>query len=152
MKKTLFFIVPLVLTLGACAHYVDLVKEKKASVEIIPPKEMVKIRYVHVYKKEAGFEVTGQFERTGLGIMNGHMDIAVTSSDNKLLEAKSTYIPKINTVSFRRRPWTPVYFYANFDRDLPFGSKVFVAFHPEKITDRVDCGNNQALLGISARR
>ena len=134
---------------AGCAHYEnDLVREGKAALEIIPPKVMVKISDVRVLKRENDAEVSGYVKRTGLGIMYGHMDIAILSPDGTVLGmASAEYSPSFRRAYVRRREMRPSSFSARFPDALPSGVVARVAFHPEKLGGVLNCGNNQALLG-----
>lgn len=147
MKK-LICVLTLVIFSAGCAHYEnDLVQEGKAAIEIIPPKVMVKISDVHVLGKKDGVKVVGSVERTGLGIINGHIDIAVLSPEKAVLGLATTeYFPSFQRRFVRRRAVRPSSFYANFSDAIPAGSVVKIAFHPEKISNVVNCA---ALLGLS---
>ncbi len=146
-KKIICIISLMIFSVG-CAHYEnDLAQEGKAAVEIIPPKVMVKISNVHVLGKEDGLKVIGSVERTGLGIMNGHIDVAVLSPEKTVLGLASTdYSPTFQRRSVRRRAVRPSSFSAKFLGSLLAGSVVKVAFHPEELDNKISC---ITLLGLS---
>jgi hypothetical protein len=50
-----------------------------------------------------------------------------------------------------RRAVQPSYFSVKFLDDLPFGSAVRIAFHPEKLGKSLTCGNDQAMAGLSIK-
>ena len=146
--NVLFYSIFLAFTLSACVHYEDIARERNASVEIIPPKVMVKISDVHVMKRDDGFEILGRVKRTGLGIMHGHVDVAVLLPEGAVLEmASTTYTPSFRRPYVRRREVQPSYFSVRFSDMLPIGSAVRIAFHPEELGKPFNCGNNQAVLG-----
>lgn len=132
--------------LSACVHYEsDLVREGQVDIKIIPPKVMVKISDVRVQRKDDGVAVMGYVKRTGLGIMHGHVDITILSPQDTVLGKASTkYSPSFNQRYGRRRQVRPSYFYAKFPNSLPLDFVARVAFHPEKLGDILNCGNNQA--------
>jgi len=136
----------LMISLAACAHSEDLVRDRKVSLEIVEPKVLVSISDVRVLRKEKGVEVVGSVKRTGLGIMRGHMDIAIVSSEGKVLRMTSTeYTPSFRKVYVRRRAVRPSSFSSQFPDNLSLGAIVRIAFHPETLDKSLNCGNNQAL-------
>ncbi len=139
MKKLIYVLTLLVFSVG-CAHYKnDLLQEGKAAIEVIPPKVMVKISNVHVLGKEDGVKVVGSVERTGLGILNGHIDVAVLSPEKTVLGLVSAeYSPSFQQLSVRRRVVRLSSFSVEFSDTLPAGSVVKVAFHPEKLGNAVN--------------
>lgn len=142
-NKKMICVIALLIFSAGCAHYEnDLVQEGKAAVEIVPSKVMVKISDVHVLRKENEVKVMGYIERTGLGIMNGHVDIAILSSEKAILKlASAEYSPRFQRRSVRRRAVRPSSFSAKFPDSLPMGSIVKVVFHPDKIGNVVNCAS-----------
>jgi hypothetical protein len=65
-------------------HYEDIARERNASVEIIPPKGYGKNFRCPRREKNDGFEILSRVKRTGLGIMCGHMDLAILSTEGKV--------------------------------------------------------------------
>ena len=150
MKRTkiILAVVATSILLSACARYTDLVQEGKVVLEVIPTQGAVKMTGIRVAEKQAKLqvselEVTGYVQRVGAGISQGHIDVAILNSDNQILAmGSSRYIPSVSRQRARRRSL----FKVQFSEIKQVNYHVRVAFHPQYLSDRASCGNNQAYL------
>lgn len=142
----LFCICIIVIALSGCAsHKVNLVDEGVVSIERLPSKG-VYISRAYAYKEGVDLVVSGRVKRSRsvASPSGGHVDIAILSSDRKIIKTTSTsYTPRI----IRRKGARESFFTARIPMVPPAGAVVAVVYHrPSYSTDRTfDCKNNAAI-------
>ncbi|HOV86601.1 MAG TPA: hypothetical protein PLM79_09580 [Syntrophobacteraceae bacterium] len=152
--SAMFVLLIVALTAYGCATPgVNLVENRTASVEIISAgDEKAFLKETDVYQDGTELVVTGYVKRKSRWSLprdyDAHMDMAVFTSDGKLIDKASAGFLPMPRVKSLQSPFT-----ARFQLVAPKGTTVRFAYHrfQSKPSKTFDCGQNAVILGTDSR-
>jgi len=114
--------------MGACTASVDLVKTRRARIELLPS-DTHELYQVSAFQEGGELVLYGKVKLVcGFCILPGYVDIAIVSKDGKLVHSAS--MPYVDR-GRRRGGWFGAHFRARIPISVPVGARIRLAFHGE---------------------